>query len=313
MPRPDRPLAPGADPVQRLAWDLRRLREQAGGPTYQALARKTQAGPDPRSATTLSDAAGGQACPSWPTLVAFVTACGGKPGEWRDRWQQAQAWRPGLNEPSQIVAVERPEPRPAQQVDDQALRDHSHTEDAPDGAGAAAAAAPETTPQLVRVSEPAPPPAHSSPVEIGAARILVARSVGCLCRRRGRHHSRRHWCGECPDAPAHAVSGTVTCVNGEAVVGVWIKAEEGDSGYASYLPSTDPERADFHYRLSENTRWTVNVGCGGSTENWLHPVHGVTLTSATQQNWLCDPDRDHYGCRPQYSSSGVGCRTTRTD
>lgn len=100
------------------------------------------------------------------------------------------------------------------------------------------------------------------------------------------------------NAGSTVVSGTVTCADGGAVVGVWVKAEEESrSGYASYLQSTDPTRADFQYRLSKGTRWTVNVGCGGTTQNWLHQVHGVMMASATQQNWTCDSDLTHYGCR----------------
>lgn len=296
MPRPDRPLSPGADPVQQLAWDLRKLRDQAGGPTYQALARKTQAGPDPRSSTTLSDAAGGQTCPSWATLAAFVTACGGRPSEWRDRWQQAQAWRPGHDKPSQAVAdLDRSESSRPPPLVDELPGDQQPTVDAPPDSHQPVAAQ-EPTVEIAQVSAITSRFHLSGTVgnrprwwwrdrrlRVGAGAVIAAVAMGAA--------------GVLLYSGPTLVSGTVTCTDGGAVVGVWVKAEEGDSGYASFMQSTDPERADFQYRLTKKARWTVNVGCGGTTQNWLHQVHGVMMTSATRQNWKCDSDRGHYGCR----------------
>jgi hypothetical protein len=55
MPRPEGPLDPDAGVVQRFAWELRRLREKAGGPTYRELVRRTH-----YSQATLAKAAGGR-------------------------------------------------------------------------------------------------------------------------------------------------------------------------------------------------------------------------------------------------------------
>ncbi|MGW2461838.1 nSTAND1 domain-containing NTPase [Streptomyces sp. NPDC001761] len=78
------PVDPGAGPVQRFAFELRKLRAQAGGATYRALAQRTG-----YSVTTLSQAAGGEQLPTLPVLLAYVQACGGDPAEWEARLKQA--------------------------------------------------------------------------------------------------------------------------------------------------------------------------------------------------------------------------------
>ncbi len=84
--RPESPLDPSAGPVQRLAVELRKLRAEAGTPTYRAMAARTDHG-----ASTLSQAASGQRLPTLPALLAYVRACGGDAEEWEERWRQAAA------------------------------------------------------------------------------------------------------------------------------------------------------------------------------------------------------------------------------
>jgi WD40 repeat protein len=86
MPRPERALDPQAGPVQQFAGDLRQLRQKAGNPGYRDLARATG-----YSVSTLSDAAGGRRLPGLPVVRAYVTACGGDPDEWGERWRFAAA------------------------------------------------------------------------------------------------------------------------------------------------------------------------------------------------------------------------------
>lgn len=59
-------------PLHDFAQGLRRLRAQAGSPTYRELSR--QAG---YSYSALSDAAAGRRLPTLDVTVAFVRACGG--------------------------------------------------------------------------------------------------------------------------------------------------------------------------------------------------------------------------------------------
>ncbi|MGW5258219.1 nSTAND1 domain-containing NTPase [Streptomyces sp. NPDC004012] len=82
MGRRESPLDPAAGPVQRFAFALRKLRQDAGGLTYRAMAQRTD-----YSVTTLSRAAAGEQLPSLPVVLAYVRACGAEPEEWERRWQ----------------------------------------------------------------------------------------------------------------------------------------------------------------------------------------------------------------------------------
>jgi WD40 repeat protein len=81
--RPESPLNPQAGPVQRLAWELRQLRDRAGRPSYRRLAERAHYSP-----TTLADAAKGERLPSLDVTVAYAVACGGSNAEWEARWRQ---------------------------------------------------------------------------------------------------------------------------------------------------------------------------------------------------------------------------------
>ncbi|WP_236573259.1 nSTAND1 domain-containing NTPase [Streptomyces sp. GS7] len=83
MGRREKPVDPGAGPVQRLAYELRKLRQEAGGITYRAMAEHV-----PYSVPTLSQAAAGEKLPSLAVTLAYVEACGGDTAEWETRWRQ---------------------------------------------------------------------------------------------------------------------------------------------------------------------------------------------------------------------------------
>ncbi|MFB7928237.1 helix-turn-helix domain-containing protein [Streptomyces sp. NPDC056039] len=78
------PVDPAAGPVQRFAFELRKLRAEADGITYRALALRAG-----YSVTTLSQAAGGERLPTLPVALAYAQACGGDPAEWEARWKEA--------------------------------------------------------------------------------------------------------------------------------------------------------------------------------------------------------------------------------
>ncbi|EWM18507.1 hypothetical protein KUTG_08811, partial [Kutzneria sp. 744] len=86
MPRAERPLDLDGSALGEFAFDLRRLREKAGRPTYRALAAQAHF-----SSTTLSDAAGGKRLPSLAVTLAFVRCCGGDVEEWEQRWHAVRA------------------------------------------------------------------------------------------------------------------------------------------------------------------------------------------------------------------------------
>ncbi|MBV7698450.1 helix-turn-helix transcriptional regulator [Streptomyces sp. TRM70350] len=84
MGRRENELDPDEGPVQRLAHELRLLREKAGSPSYRELARRAG-----YSGPTLSEAAAGRRLPSLSVTLAYVSACGGDQAEWTQRWRAA--------------------------------------------------------------------------------------------------------------------------------------------------------------------------------------------------------------------------------
>lgn len=69
-----------------------------------------------------------------------------------------------------------------------------------------------------------------------------------------------------PAGAATSVAGSVSCVSGRSVVGVWIKAEKGGSGWAKRTGSGSTQR--YSYSLPKGGRYQVHVGCGGSAKKW---------------------------------------------
>ncbi|WP_206061471.1 WD40 repeat domain-containing protein [Nonomuraea basaltis] len=86
MGRPERALDPTAGPVQRLAHELRGLRDSAGRPSYRTMAKAAH-----YSVTALAEAAGGERLPSLAVTLAYVAACGGDRAAWEKRWREAEA------------------------------------------------------------------------------------------------------------------------------------------------------------------------------------------------------------------------------
>ncbi|MEV0612016.1 helix-turn-helix domain-containing protein [Nonomuraea sp. NPDC050404] len=84
MGRRESPVDPAAGPVQRFAFELRKLRQEAGGLTYRAMAGRAG-----YSVTTLSQAAAGERLASLPVVRAFAEACGADVSEWERRWRRA--------------------------------------------------------------------------------------------------------------------------------------------------------------------------------------------------------------------------------
>ncbi|MFE2944905.1 hypothetical protein ACFXKG_38600 [Streptomyces sp. NPDC059255] len=82
--RGESPLDPGAGPVQQFAFELRKLRQEAGRVTYRDMAQKSA-----YSVTSLSRAAAGERLPSLPLTLAYVRACDGDAGVWEQRWHEA--------------------------------------------------------------------------------------------------------------------------------------------------------------------------------------------------------------------------------
>ncbi|MFG1947800.1 hypothetical protein [Nonomuraea sp. NPDC048826] len=86
MGRPEQPVDPLAGPVERLAWELRRLRDEAGRPSYRVLAERAHF-----SRSTLAEAATGTRLPTLEATLAYAVACGGDPAAWERKWRLAEA------------------------------------------------------------------------------------------------------------------------------------------------------------------------------------------------------------------------------
>lgn len=84
MGRRERPLDPAEGAVARFALELRKLRQEADGITYRAMAARAH-----YSTATLAQAATGDRLPSLQVTLAYVAACGGDPEEWERRWHRA--------------------------------------------------------------------------------------------------------------------------------------------------------------------------------------------------------------------------------
>ncbi|WP_240806343.1 helix-turn-helix domain-containing protein [Streptomyces tibetensis] len=86
MGRREKPVDPSAGPVQRLAHDLRLLREKAGKPPYREMAERAG-----YSTTALSQAAAGDQLPTLAVVRAYADALDADPDEWEARWREADA------------------------------------------------------------------------------------------------------------------------------------------------------------------------------------------------------------------------------
>ncbi|UUU19470.1 nSTAND1 domain-containing NTPase [Streptomyces sp. DSM 40750] len=84
MGRREKPLDPDAGPMERLAHDLRTLREKAGKPTYREMAKRAG-----YSASALSQAAAGEQLPSPELVRAYALALEADPEQWEERRREA--------------------------------------------------------------------------------------------------------------------------------------------------------------------------------------------------------------------------------
>ncbi|TCO62273.1 helix-turn-helix domain-containing protein [Actinocrispum wychmicini] len=89
MARPERPLDPTTDDLQKFASELRELRQKAGSPGYRQLAKSAH-----YSVATLADAAGGRKLPSLAVTLAYVRACGGDDRQWEAKWRSLAVEQP---------------------------------------------------------------------------------------------------------------------------------------------------------------------------------------------------------------------------
>lgn len=65
------------------------------------------------------------------------------------------------------------------------------------------------------------------------------------------------------------VSGSVSCVTGRNVEGVFVHANSGGGGWGIMnVPGNTSSTVYWHYTLPNNGSYYLAVGCGGGTEGW---------------------------------------------
>lgn len=88
MGRSEQPVDPLAGPVERLAWELRQIRNRAGRPSQRELAERAHF-----SRSALAEAAAGTRLPGLEVTLAYAAACGGDPPIGSDGGTKRH-WRP---------------------------------------------------------------------------------------------------------------------------------------------------------------------------------------------------------------------------
>jgi hypothetical protein len=94
---------------------------------------------------------------------------------------------------------------------------------------------------------------------------------------------------------AHAattVSGNVTCVDGRSVVGVWVDASNGGSGWAT-RSDINGSTQRYSYPLANGGTYSVRVGCGGTGTNWA-TSNSSGVVSGSSNSFTCY-DVPNYG------------------
>ncbi|WP_194915505.1 hypothetical protein [Catenulispora rubra] len=71
----------------------------------------------------------------------------------------------------------------------------------------------------------------------------------------------------------YQISGTVSCVSGHSVEGVWVQAAQG-SGYSPWQGIGNGSTSRYWYTLPSTMSFSLHVGCRGTTAAW-----GVALTT----------------------------------
>jgi hypothetical protein len=72
---------------------------------------------------------------------------------------------------------------------------------------------------------------------------------------------------------SYQISGTVSCVSGHSVEGVWVQAAQGSS-YSPWQGIGNGSTSRYWYTLPSTMSFSLHVGCGGTTASW-----GISLST----------------------------------
>jgi uncharacterized MnhB-related membrane protein len=99
-----------------------------------------------------------------------------------------------------------------------------------------------------------------------------------------------------------SISGKVQCAGGEQVVGIWVDAINGGSGFADWIPiSNNGSEASFKYILPNGGDYNLHVGCGGTKQDW-----GGTYTTETGSGTVRDTNTHYFVCQDFPGTQGYG-------
>lgn len=79
----------------------------------------------------------------------------------------------------------------------------------------------------------------------------------------------------------------VTCLSGAAVVGVWVEAEMGGSGFSEPNGELGSSSGTYQYNLTFGGNYSLNVGCGGSRQIWKTQLSS-SVSSHRYRQIVCD-------------------------
>ena len=88
------------------------------------------------------------------------------------------------------------------------------------------------------------------------------------------------------------VRGQVMCASHNAVVGVWVQAENGGSGWATRT-NINGYTQSYSFYLRYGGRYQVHVGCGGSQQYWA-TNNKSGYVGGTYNSFTCQDIRTWY-------------------
>ncbi len=108
--------------------------------------------------------------------------------------------------------------------------------------------------------------------------------------------------GSVPAGAATTISGQITCA-GSPPQGVWVTADSGGSGWASWSRLAGTNTIRYTRTLPYGGSWYLAVGCGGTPQRW-----GVTTYSGTYSGG----GAFHFTCHDVRAAWGAYGRCQRT-
>lgn len=87
----------------------------------------------------------------------------------------------------------------------------------------------------------------------------------------------------------------VTCTSGAPVVGLWLEASLGGSGWGEPADSTTPSTKNYGFILPFGGSYEAHVGCGGNRDRWEVNVKS-DRRNAPQRRLMCHDRANEVKC-----------------